>query len=79
MGALAPAPPVTATRTTFPILLVEDRDALRAMMRHALEAQAHTVIEARDEAEAREQLHRARPAVVLTDLKLPSGDGFGVL
>ena len=79
MGALASAPPASATRTTFPILLVEDRDALRAMMRHALEAQAHTVIEARDEAEARELLHRARPAVVLTDLKLPNGDGFGVL
>jgi DNA-binding NtrC family response regulator len=49
------------------------------MLRHALEAQGHQVIEARDEAEARQQLDRARPAVVLTDLKLPDGDGFGVL
>src|SRR4029078_13386543 len=52
---------------------------LRAMLRHELETQGHTVVEARDEPEAIEQLQRARPAVVLTDLKLPLGDGFGVL
>jgi DNA-binding NtrC family response regulator len=49
------------------------------MLRHALEAQGHVVLEARDEAEAIEHLRQSRPAVVLTDLKLPSGDGFGVL
>jgi DNA-binding NtrC family response regulator len=49
------------------------------MLRHALEAQGHAVLEARDEAEAVHQLRQTRPAVVLTDLKLPSGDGFGVL
>jgi DNA-binding NtrC family response regulator len=37
------------------------------------------VLEARDEAEAVEQLRQTRPVVVLTDLKLPVGDGFGVL
>ncbi len=35
-----------------PILLVEDKDSLRAMLRHALEAQGHTVVEARDQPEA---------------------------
>ena len=65
--------------SSFPVLLVEDKDSLRAMMRHALEAQGHVVVEARDEPEALQQLRRARPAVVLTDLKLPEGDGFGVL
>ena len=49
------------------------------MLRHALEAQGHSVIEAKDEPEAVQQLRQARPAVVLTDLKLPTGDGFGVL
>jgi DNA-binding NtrC family response regulator len=49
------------------------------MLRHALEAQGHAVLEARDEAEALQQLRQTRPAVVLTDLKLPNGDGFGVL
>jgi DNA-binding NtrC family response regulator len=65
--------------SSFPVLLVEDKDSLRAMLRHALEAQGHTVVEARDEPEAVQQLRQARPAVVLTDLKLPTGDGFGVL
>jgi DNA-binding NtrC family response regulator len=64
---------------SFPVLLVEDKDSLRAMMRHALEAQGHVVVEARDEPEALQHLRQARPAVVLTDLKLPEGDGFGVL
>ena len=63
----------------FPVLLVEDKDSLRAMLRLALEGQGHAVIEARDEIEARARLADTRPAVVLTDLKLPSGDGFGVL
>jgi DNA-binding NtrC family response regulator len=65
--------------SSFPILLVEDKDSLRAMLRHALEGQGHVVVEARDEAEAVQQLREARPAVVLTDLKLPQGDGLGVL
>jgi DNA-binding NtrC family response regulator len=65
--------------SSFPVLLVEDKDSLRAMLRHALEAQGHVVIEAVDEPEAIQQLRQARPAVVLTDLKLPNGDGLGVL
>ena len=62
-----------------PILLVEDKDSLRAMLRLALEGQGHAVIEARDEAEAVACLRDADPVVVLTDLRLPVGDGFGVL
>jgi DNA-binding NtrC family response regulator len=68
-----------SSTTSFPVLLVEDKDSLRAMLRHALEAQGHLVLEARDETEAVHQLRNSRPAVVLTDLKLPTGDGFGVL
>src|SRR6187399_385489 len=70
---------VTAPPVSFPVLLVEDKDSLRAMLRHALEAQGHAVVEACDEADAVQQMRQARPAVVLTDLKLPTGDGFGVL
>src|SRR5438876_1560977 len=49
------------------------------MLRHALEAQGHSVVEARDQGEAVQALHAACPAVVLSDLRLPEGDGFGVL
>ena len=62
-----------------PILLVEDKDSLRTMLRHALEAQDHVVIEARGQAEAIAVLQTTRPGVVLSDLRLPDGDGFGVL
>jgi DNA-binding NtrC family response regulator len=62
-----------------PILLVEDKDSLRTMLRLAIEGAGHTVVEARDEAEACQALERSRPGLVLTDLRLPTGDGFGVL
>jgi DNA-binding NtrC family response regulator len=61
------------------ILLVEDKDSLRTMLRLALEAQDHTVIEARDQNEAVAAMQASRPGVVLSDLRLPNGDGFGVL
>ena len=68
-----PAPPPAQ------ILLVEDKDSLRTMLRHALERQGHAVIEARDQPEAVKHLQQSQPAVVLSDLRLPEGDGFGVL
>jgi DNA-binding NtrC family response regulator len=52
---------------------------LRTMLRRALEAQGHTVVEARDQPEAVRALRTSRPGVVLSDLRLPDGDGFGVL
>jgi DNA-binding NtrC family response regulator len=68
-----------AARGGEPILLVEDKDSLRTMLRHALEAQGYAVVEARDETEARKALGQSLPAAVLSDLRLPVGDGFGVL
>src|SRR4029453_11063975 len=64
---------------SFPVLIVEDKDSLRTMLRHALEGHGHAVLEARDETEAKEQLRQPRPVVVITALKRPGGDGFGVL
>src|SRR4026209_164230 len=61
------------------ILIVEDKDSLRTMLRHALERQGHSVIEARDQLEAVKILQQAQPALVLSDLRLPEGDGVGVL
>jgi DNA-binding NtrC family response regulator len=61
------------------ILLVEDKDSLRAMLRAALEDQGHAVVEARDQAEAVERLQDSGPDLVLSDLRLTAGDGFGVL
>ena len=61
------------------ILIVEDKDSLRAMLRHALERPGHTVLEARDQPEAIRLLQQNQPSLVLSDLRLPEGDGFGVL
>ena len=49
------------------------------MLRLALERQGHAVLEARDQPEALRVLQQSQPAVVLSDLRLPIGDGFGVL
>ena len=49
------------------------------MLRHALESQGHGVVEARDQTEAVQALRDARFGVVLSDLRLTNGDGFGVL
>jgi len=49
------------------------------MLRHALERQGHSVLEARDQPDAVRLLQQSQPALVLSDLRLPEGDGFGVL
>jgi DNA-binding NtrC family response regulator len=67
------------TRPSPPILLVEDKDSLRTMLRHALEADGHSVLEAADQPEAVRLLQSSDPVLVLTDLRLPVGDGLGVL
>ncbi len=61
------------------ILIVEDKDSLRTMLRHALERQGHAVLEATNQPEAVKVLQQSQPALVLSDLRLPEGDGFGVL
>ena len=67
------------TRPAATIPLVEDKDSLRTMLRLALEAQGHAVVEARDQPEAVQKMREDAPSAVLSDLRLPNGDGFGVL
>jgi len=68
-----PAPPKAM------ILLVEDEDTLRRVMRDLLEQEGYAVCEARDGAEALEQVDRHAPDLVLLDLNLPNVDGYTVL
>ncbi len=72
---LITAPPVA--RAT--ILLVEDEDTLRRVMRDLLEQEGYVICEARDGAEALEQVDRHNPDLVLLDLNLPNVDGYSVL
>jgi two-component system phosphate regulon response regulator PhoB len=68
-----PAPPKAM------ILLVEDEDTLRRVMRDLLEQEGYAVCEAADGAEALEQVDRHAPDLVLLDLNLPNVDGYTVL
>lgn len=61
------------------LLLVEDRELLRVRLRQALKRQGYSVTEARDEPSAVRALRQDYVGLVLCDLCLPTGDGFGVL
>ncbi|MBN1238270.1 MAG: sigma-54-dependent Fis family transcriptional regulator [Gammaproteobacteria bacterium] len=61
------------------VLLVEDDAALADMLGAELEDRGYEVDRASGAAAALEQLAHGAPALVLTDLRLPDGDGFDVL
>ena len=62
-----------------PLLLVEDKTELRAMLRKALERNGHSVEEASDGSAAIQKLRARRYQMVLTDLKMPGASGLEVL
>ncbi|HEV3252975.1 MAG TPA: sigma-54 dependent transcriptional regulator [Candidatus Acidoferrales bacterium] len=62
-----------------PVLLVEDKAELRAMLRKALERSGYAVDEAPDGNTAVDKVRSRRYMVVLTDLKLPGCSGLDVL
>jgi type II secretory ATPase GspE/PulE/Tfp pilus assembly ATPase PilB-like protein/CheY-like chemotaxis protein len=61
------------------VLLVDDEDQLRRVMRDLLEREGYAVIEAADGVEALDQVDRHAPDIIVLDLNLPGLDGFGVL
>jgi PAS domain S-box-containing protein len=58
------------------VLHVEDTPAHRYLRRRTLESAGFRVVEAHGVAEAWDAVLRERPDVVLTDVKLPDGDGY---
>ncbi len=61
------------------VLLVEDEDQLRRVMKDLLEREGYTVAEARDGIQALDQVDRFAPDVIILDLNLPGLDGYSVL
>ena len=61
------------------VLLVDDEDSLRKVMRDLLERDGYDVAEARDGVQALDQIDRVGPDVIVLDLNLPGLDGYGVL
>ena len=61
------------------ILLVEDKESLRRVLRLTLEHAGYSVTEAADAREAIQEITRIPHKVVLTDLRMPNGSGLDVL
>jgi DNA-binding response OmpR family regulator len=77
----APAEPgaeVDQARGTS-VLLVDDEDQLRRVMKDLLEREGYLVHEARDGVQALDQVDRVAPDIIVLDLNLPGLDGYGVL
>jgi CheY-like chemotaxis protein len=70
---------VTVTRVKRKVLLVDDEDTLRRVMKDLLEREGYIVAEARDGVQALDQVDRFGPDVIVLDLNLPGLDGYGVL
>jgi len=61
------------------ILLVEDKDSLRRVLRLTLENAGYTVTEAADARTALNEIAAGPHKLVLTDLRMPNGSGLDVL
>jgi CheY-like chemotaxis protein len=72
-------PPVDGRGRGTLVLLVEDEDQLRRVMKDLLEQEGYRVAEARDGIQALDQVDRHAPDVIMLDLNLPGLDGYGVL
>src|ERR1044072_6806771 len=61
------------------ILLVEDKDSLRRVLRLTLENAGYTVAEADDARAALNEIANSRHRLVLTALRMPNGSGLDVV
>ncbi len=73
------APAVAPRRSGAKVLLVDDEDQLRRVMKDLLERDGYEVTEAADGVEALDQVDRHAPDIIVLDLNLPGLDGYGVL
>jgi type II secretory ATPase GspE/PulE/Tfp pilus assembly ATPase PilB-like protein/CheY-like chemotaxis protein len=61
------------------VLLVEDEEQLRRVMKDLLEREGYLVVEARDGVQALDEVDRHAPDIIVLDLNLPGLDGYSVL
>jgi DNA-binding NtrC family response regulator len=67
------------TKEMEPLLVVEDKNELRTMLRKALERSGYAVDEAPDGSAAIQKVRARRYLLVITDLKMPGASGLDVL
>ena len=68
-----------STSTVPLILIAEDDEAIAEAVAFAAEEEGYEPLLARDGKEALELAHRRRPALILTDLMMPSMDGIELI
>jgi type IV pilus assembly protein PilB len=61
------------------ILVVEDEPQMLGVLCELLEGEEYTVVAARDGREARAQIYREAPDLILTDIQMPEMDGLDLL
>jgi DNA-binding response OmpR family regulator len=74
-GPFRPTPTLSMAR----ILLIDDDDSVRTMLRLTLDHFGHTVIEARNGKEGLELFQHANADLVITDIVMPEKEGLEVL
>ena len=72
-------PHANSHREHATVLLVEDEEPLRRVLRDLLEREGFNVLEAGDGVLALDAVDRGAPDIVVLDLNLPRLDGYGVL
>ncbi len=71
--------PVTAAPTSVRVLVVDDDEVVRGLVRDGLEREGFEVDEAGDENEALDAIERFVPDLLVLDVNLPNASGFDVL
>lgn len=67
----------SVSATIYPTVLVaEDSEDTRAMLKRAFELKGYHVFEAEDGQEALDMAHRHRPSLLIVDLNMPVLDGL---
>ena len=61
------------------VLICDDEEVLRALIRASLDGTEHTIVEARDGDEALEQARTTQPDVILLDMMMPGRTGLDVV
>ena len=57
------------------ILVIEDDEVARELMRMALDMRGYKVVTAEDGIQGYDEAMRARPDLIITDIKMPAADG----
>jgi len=67
---------LTKYRRDLPVLVVDDDEGIRQLLRRILEEEGYTVVEAQNGRAALERMGERAPGAILLDLMMPEMDGF---